>query len=138
MTKYSIHVNSQITKRLWKYSVTGAISAACAWTSSVLLFHFLSINFIVSQALGFIVGIIVNYPLSRQWTFRNRYPRIVRQFWIFALIAGIGLGINELSLYIFVGMCHWSVPLGMLIGLGVAFIWNFSLNNFITFGLLKD
>ncbi len=133
-----VQVNSPIGKRLLKYIVSGTISAVCAWISSVILFHFLSINFIYSQGIGFIVGLFINFPLSRRWAFRNRYAQIGRQFGIFASIASIGLGINELSLYLLAGILHWNVAVSMAVSLGVAFIWNFTLNNFVTFGLLKN
>ncbi len=117
-----------------RYAMTGGLAAMFALLTSVLSFRYAHINSLVSQAFGFLVGTGVNYPLSRIWAFKNRSKKIPQQLGFFVMVTGIGFLINELSLFISTFVVHLWTPFGMVIGLGAAFVWNFSANDALTFG----
>lgn len=124
----------QLIGRIVRYAIVGGTSAIFAYVTSVLLFQFWHFNDLESQAAGFIVGTTVNYPLSRLWAFKNRSRKISLQASVFITVTAIGLGINEGVLSLASSLAHVWIPLGMLMGLATAFIWNFILNNQLTFG----
>ncbi len=120
-----------------RYVVSGGIAAAGAYVSAFLLYRWFGADYLLSQSVGFLVGTCINYPISRGWVFRNRYQGVPVQFGVFIVVAGVGLGINELALAIAVRMVHFPVALAMACGLGAAFVWNFMANYAVTFGRLR-
>ncbi len=111
------------------------MAALGAWLTAIALYRFCSWPYWLSQVAGFAAGTAINYPISRQWAFQSHYPHIPRQLLIFLGITSIGLGINEGTLWCVVTLFHFWVILGMALGLGTAFIWNFTMNRWLTFGL---
>lgn len=119
--------------RVLKYGVASGLSVLMTLGSSYFAYHWLKMPDSLAQAMGFIVGTAVNYPLNRVWTFRNHYHNTGLQFAIFLAVALVGLGFNELALYLSVTRLHLLVLEGMIVGILVGFISNFSLNNWVTF-----
>lgn len=119
--------------RLFKYGVASGIALIVTLGTSFFAYHIIGIAYTAAQALGFIVGTSVNYPLNRKWTFANTYHRTVLQFIVFLGVVLIGFGWNEVALILAVSEWHWPVLLGMIFGVCAGFVWNFSLNNWVTF-----
>ncbi|MCL5013422.1 MAG: GtrA family protein [Firmicutes bacterium] len=122
-----------IAARIVKYAISGGVAAIAAWLISVSTYKFGHVPYLISQALGFLIGTAVNYPLSRLWAFGNKKGPIPRQLFLFVAGTVVGLGINELALTTSVEWANLPVPMGMMIGLCSAFLWNFSWNNWVTF-----
>jgi len=122
--------------RVFRYCVSGGVSAVLSFVISFAVYHWGGVQYLEAQALGFVVGAALNFPLNRIWTFQNRYKNVGRQFGVFLGVALIGFGLNELSLRLAVSLANLWVPLAMVIGIGIGFLWNFSANNWFTFGKL--
>jgi len=123
--------------RALRYMMTGGIAAIVTLGVALALTDLLGVYYLLSQAAGFLAGALVNYPLSRVWAFENSYSNVTVQFLWFVVVSLIGLGVNEGTLALAVSVIHLWVPLGMILGLGTAFMWNFLGNNYFTFGKLK-
>ncbi len=91
-----------------RYIVVGGIAFVVDFGSLYLskeyLFHNLSYGIYLSTAVGFILGLIVNYVLSLKFVFTQAKDqgkgRDTKSFAIFAVIGIIGLGLTELGMYI--------------------------------------
>ena len=91
-----------------RYIVVGGIAFLVDFGSLYLskeyLFHNLSYGIYLSTALGFILGLIVNYILSLKFVFTQAKDqgkgRDTKSFAIFAIIGIIGLGLTELGMYL--------------------------------------
>lgn len=65
------------------------------------LCNFIGIPYLISGFIGFTVSVIVNYLLSMKFVFERREDMSrKREFIIFVILSVIGLGINELLLFI--------------------------------------
>ena len=65
------------------------------------LCNFIGITYLISGFIGFTVSVIVNYLLSMKFVFERREDMSrKREFIIFVILSVIGLGINELLLFI--------------------------------------
>ena len=77
------------------------VSSAVAWKTIAL---------ILSTALGFTVGLLVNWALSVSFVFRavkdKEEASSKKSFWVFTLIGVIGLGITEIGVLLLV----WLLP----------------------------
>ena len=127
----------QLLWKMVKYGLVGTVAALSAWLSSVGSFHFAHLSYVTSQAIGFLVGTLVSFPLSRRWAFQNRSRKLGPQLGVFGLVALSGFGVNALALVVAVRFFHVWVPAAMAIGLMAGFLWNFSLHNLITFRWLR-
>ena len=123
--------------RLVRYSFVGGVAALMALITSISLFRLGWFGYSVSQAIGFVLGTVINYPLSRWWAFKNHYKVVPVQFTVFSIVSLLGLSVNEITLKVTVSIFHWWVPLGMACGLLIAFGWNFTIHNWLTFGKLS-
>lgn len=126
-----------ILVRGFRYVMTGGLAAMVTLLVAVVLTDHFRVEYLISQAIGFFSGVLVNYPLSRVWAFENSCPHVLTQFSSFVLVSLVGLGVNEGTLALSVAVFHVWKPFGMVLGIGVAFLWNFLGNNFFTFGTLR-
>ena len=91
-----------------RYVVVGGIAFIVDFGSLYVfkeyVFHNLSYGIYLSTAIGFILGLIVNYVLSLKFVFTQAKDqgkgRDTKSFAIFAIIGIIGLGLTELGMYL--------------------------------------
>lgn len=93
----------------------------------------LHINKYISNSLGFILAATNNYIWNRIWTFQSQNEAITREYGSFFIIALIGLGLNNLIIYLLHDRCKLNFYISKLIAIGCVTIWNFSMNYFVTF-----
>lgn len=86
-----------------KFAVVGFASLAVEY---VLLGYFLDIigmNYLLATTVSFTISIVVNYVLSMRYVFSHKEDMSrKREFTIFAILSAIGLGLNDL--YMFIGV----------------------------------
>ena len=81
----------------------GAVGALCFLIDFALytLCNHLGIPYLISGIIGFSVSVVVNYLLSMRYVFKRRNDLSRRrEFIIFVFLSVIGLGLNELLLYV--------------------------------------
>jgi putative flippase GtrA len=110
----------------FRYLLVGGLAFVCDTFTLFSLTQFLKVNYLVSAPLGFLVGTAVNYVLSRKWVFRRRtLNNTPAELTIFTLIGVVGLGLNELILWVF----QSKLGIYYLYAKGVSgvtvFMWNF-------------
>ena len=110
----------------FRYFLVGGFAFVCDTFTLFSLTHYLNVNYLVSGAVGFVVGTVVNYVLSRIWVFQKRtLQNTTAEMTIFTLIGIVGLGLNELILWFF----QSKVGVYYLYAKGVSgvtvFMWNF-------------
>jgi len=85
-----------------RYLLVGGFAFACDTLTLFSLTHFLKVNYLVSAPIGFLVGTAMNYVLSRAWVFERRtLQNTSAEVALFTLIGVVGLGLNELILWMF-------------------------------------
>ena len=91
------------TQQFIKFAAVGILSFAVDWALLVVLVEFVHMDFLVGTTVSFLTSVAVNYALSMRYVFdhRNDMSR-KREFTIFAILSCIGLGLNDL--YMFIGV----------------------------------
>ena len=120
-----------------RFVVVGLVAAICdfltksitawglgkAWDSSVEPYSALTLG--ISVFAGFVIGVIVNYILSRIWVFQNvadkKKANSQSRFWLFVFLGFIGLLISE---GIFYGLHYALLPAGVSVVKGSESIMN--------------
>ncbi len=117
--------------RFLKFGIVGLTGMVIDFSITFLLKEKLKIHRYIASSTGFTIAATSNYFLNRIWTFESTDPKIFIEYSTFIIISVIGLGINNLSLYLFEKKLPFYVA--KLFAIGVTMIWNFLANNYITF-----
>lgn len=120
--------------QLFRYLWVGGLSFIIDYISLFILTEYLNINYLISAAIAFILGLTTNYQLSTIWVFSNsRLNNKFTEFTIFSIIGIIGLGLNEIIIYICSEYLHLYYMISKLISTAVVFFWNFMGRKYILF-----
>ena len=119
--------------RFIRFGIVGAGGMVVDFGITWLCKEKLRWNKYVSNSLGFVTAATNNYIWNRLWTFQSQSAEVAREYLSFFGIAVVGLGLNNLVIYILHGRLHLNFYLSKLIAIGVVTIWNFSMNYVITF-----
>ena len=90
-------------------------------------------NKYLSNSLGFVLAATNNYIWNRLWTFQSTSAEIPVEYGKFLIIAIIGLGINNLVIYLLHDKLKLNFYLAKLFAIGVVTLWNFIMNYLFTF-----
>jgi putative flippase GtrA len=109
-----------------RYTIVGGAAFAADFGTLFLLTHFGGIHYLVSAAVAFLIGLVVNYAISAAWVFAHRtVQNRTLEFGIFAAIGVVGLGLNELGMWVLSG--HWGIHYlwAKIITAALVYVWNF-------------
>lgn len=123
---------------LWKFlkfCIVGFSGLLIDFGTTWLFKERVKINKYVANSAGFLLAASSNYAINRLWTFQSGYQKIAVQYFLFITISFIGLGINNLVIYLLHDRWRLNFYLSKLIAVGVVTIWNFTMNYFFTFSL---
>ncbi|OGZ07001.1 MAG: polysaccharide synthesis protein GtrA [Candidatus Lloydbacteria bacterium RIFCSPHIGHO2_02_FULL_54_17] len=127
-------ISKTLSIEFFRYLFVGGIAFVVDAGTLFALTHFLSINYLISAACGFLFGLIVNYVLSIQWVFAARAIADRRaEFVLFAVIGIGGLALNELSLWFLTSILGVYYMYSKVITAAVVLLWNFFLRKFFLF-----
>ena len=116
-----------------KFSLMNVVETIAAAVKG-LLTEVVGLHYLVSAAIGFMLGLVSVYLLSIHWVFTTRrVQKSHHEALIFAIIGFGGLGINELGLYLLTEalMLHYAVS--KLLVTGLVFGWNFGIRKILLF-----
>lgn len=120
--------------QLFRYCFVGGLAFVVDYGLLVLLTEVCGLHYLLSATISFIVGLIANYLLSTSWIFRkSKLDNKWAEFVVFAIIGVIGLGLNNLLLYLFTDIIHIHYMISKLITTGIVMIWNFGARKIILF-----
>lgn len=116
-----------------KFGVVGFTGLFVDFGTTYVCKEWLKIQKYIANSIGFTVAATSNYILNRIWTFQSQDPNIALEYTEFIVISLIGLGINNLILWLILRFFKINFYLAKLFAIGVVTIWNFLANYFITF-----
>lgn len=100
-------INRAATKQFGRFAVVGLTSLAVEYALLLYMVEVLHIDYLASTTVSFFVSVVVNYILSMRYVFERRGGMSRRrEFTIFALLSAVGLGLNDLYMFVGVGMLN--------------------------------
>lgn len=112
--------------QLFRYTFVGGFAFLVDFSILFVLTEYFHIHYLLSAAISFIFGLVINYFLSVKWVFNNRViNNRLLEFLFFALIGLIGLGLNELFLWFFTDFLLIYYLLSKIITTFIVYFWNF-------------
>lgn len=95
------------TQQFVKFALVGFASLAVEYVLLAYLLHAMHMNYLWATTISFAASIVFNYGLSMKYVFERKDDMSRRrEFTIFALLAAVGLGLNDLYMFIGVGMLN--------------------------------
>ncbi len=101
------------------------------------LTEFLHVWYFYSAVFAYFIGMLTNYSLNKYLNFRNRSKQIIPQFGLFATVALIGFGFNQLVLYSLVEFAKLWYISAKFIAVFIVMFWSFYGHKKLTFGVFR-
>ena len=109
-----------------RYLVVGFLAFVVDFGLLYLLTEFAGIHYLISAAIAFLFGLLVNYCLSRLWVFNRRtLKNVTMEIVVFTGIGIVGLGLNEVIIWFAREKSHFHYLIAKAISAGIVLIWNF-------------
>ena len=120
--------------QLFRYTFVGGFAFLVDFGTLFILTEYFIIHYLVSAAIAFIFGLTINYLLSVKWVFNSRVmENRLLEFLLFALIGLVGLGLNELFLWILTDILLIYYLLSKIITTFIVYFWNFFARKLLLF-----
>jgi putative flippase GtrA len=120
--------------QLFRYTFVGGFAFLVDFGTLFVLTEYFNIHYLISAGIAFILGLIVNYFLSVKWVFNSRAVKNrMLEFLLFTLIGLVGLGLNELFLWVLTDILLIYYLLSKIITTVIVYLWNFFARKFILF-----
>jgi putative flippase GtrA len=117
-----------------RYLVVGGLAFVIDFGSLYALTEFAGLHYLISAAVAFLFGLIANYWLSRIWVFdRRSMQNVTVEFFVFAVIGVIGLGLNEGIIWFAAEKIHFHYMFAKAISSAIVLLWNFGARRFLLF-----
>lgn len=136
IVNYILMLIKQIIKKynkFIKFCFVGASGVVINLGLLYILTEFASWYYLVSSAFAIEVSIISNFLLNNWWTWKKKKKGFISRFFKFNLVSLIALVMNMSILFFFTEIIGLWYILSNLIGIAIATIVNFSLNDRWTF-----
>ena len=144
MKKNSKDINAQIDKvlksmnikiskqqkelliQIFKFIIVGGIATLLDWIIYYILYRFIGINPLIANIISFSISMIYNFYASCKYVFnvtksKTKY-RLFIEFIVFSLL---GLGINELLIFVFYTNLSWNAMLVKILATAIVMVFNF-------------
>ena len=126
-------INRAIILKFMKFCLVGFSGMLVDFGATWLCKEKFKWNKYVSNSIGFVLAATNNYIWNRWWTFQSDNANIPIEYGKFLVISVIGLGLNNLVIYLLHEKLKWNFYLAKLVAVGVVTVWNFTMNYRFTF-----
>jgi putative flippase GtrA len=112
--------------QFFRYVIVGGLAFVLDFGTLYACTEWGRVNYLISAAAGFVIGLSFNYALSRKWVFSHRTLQSAGvEFGVFAIIGFIGLGMNEAGMWFLAEILKVHYLMAKIITTVVVFAWNF-------------
>lgn len=116
----------KLIEQIMKFGVVGFICFGIDYGLMILSTEAAGISYLVSSGLSFSISVIVNYTLSLKFVFEtNQENNKIVEFLVFIILSVIGLGINQVLMWVCVDKFHIFYMISKVGVTGVVMVYNF-------------
>lgn len=114
----------KLINQILKFGVVGGIAFVIDYGILFLLAKVIGLNELISAAISFIISLTFNYFLSTKWVFEAQ-KQTPKEVIIFVLLSVVGLGINEVLIYLGTKKLGIDVMIVKLFATAIVMVYNF-------------
>lgn len=115
----------KLFKQILKFGLVGGIAFVIDYSLLYILTEYFKIYYFYSSIISFIVSLIFNYIASIKWVFDVNHKQTLKDIIVFTFFSVIGLGINQLVMYIMVEIMNIYYMLSKIVATAIVMVWNF-------------
>ena len=116
----------KLIAQIMKFGVVGVIAFAIDYGLLALLTEAFGVNYLVSATVSFTVSVVFNYVASRRYVFRHKEGMSRRrEFVIFVVLSVIGLGVNDLLMWLGSSVLGVSYLIVKIVATAIVMVYNF-------------
>ncbi len=119
--------------QLFRFVATGGSSVVIEMFVLLLLVQQFFLHYLISNIFAFSITNAYNYFLSRYWVFGIGKHHVTKEASMFLIVVLVGLGINQMVLYLMVDKLDSTLVVGKVLAIGVTLIWNFTSKKYLVF-----
>lgn len=125
-----------------RYLVTGGLAFVVDFGLFALCLYVFDWHYLFANLVGLVAGLVLNYTMSIVWVFtaceRALEKRKVMEFSLFALVGIAGVGINQLLMFLMVGVFDWNEMVSKMVAAVLVLMWNFGARKLMLFRERKE
>lgn len=110
--------------QFFRYIFVGGV-AFLADGGSLFLITTIGVNYLISVIFAFVIGLAVNYGLSKLLVFENSSVNGKIEFLVYGIIGVIGLGFTEIIMYVLTDIAGLYFMVSKVIATIIVLVWNF-------------
>lgn len=110
--------------QFFRYIFVGGV-AFLADGGSLFLITTIGVNYLISVIFAFVIGLAVNYGLSKLLVFENSSVNGKIEFLVYGIIGVIGLGFTEIIMYVLTEIASLYFMVSKVIATIIVLVWNF-------------
>lgn len=118
-------MNNNLIKQILKFGIVGGIAFIIDYALLYVCTEYLNIYVLYSSIISFSISVIFNYIMSIKWVFDVNHKQTYKDFTIFIIFSVIGLGINQLIMYLGIERLHIYYMLVKIASTGIVMVYNF-------------
>lgn len=116
----------ETTLKFIKFGLIGVIATLIDYVVIIICKEKIGMTVLWSSFMGFCISLIFNYILNMKYVFKKKEGmKDEHVILVFLITSVIGLGINQLIIYVFSYLKDVHYLISKLIATGVVMIWNF-------------
>ncbi|CDM68235.1 GtrA family protein [Clostridium bornimense] len=116
----------KLIDQIFKFGIIGALAFVIDYGIMILLTEVFNVNYLISSGISFTISVIFNYICSMKYVFVGRDDMSrEKEFIIFVILSVIGLGINQIIMWLMVDKLGIFYAIVKLFATAVVMVWNF-------------
>ena len=116
----------KLIDQIFKFGIIGALAFVIDYGIMILLTEVFNVNYLISSGISFTISVIFNYICSMKYVFVSRDDMSKqKEFIIFVILSVIGLGINQIIMWLMVDKLGIFYAIVKLFATAVVMVWNF-------------
>ena len=117
---------SRLIKQLLGFGIIGGLCFLIDYFLMIGLTELGNINYLLAAGMSFSISVVVNYILSMRFIFKSKEEiNKQKEFVIFVLLSVIGLGLNELLMWVIVEKIGVYYMITKIIVTAIVMVYNF-------------
>lgn len=109
-----------------KFGIVGVIAFVIDYGLMVLLTELCGVDYLLSATISFTVSVVFNYVASMRYVFTHKEGMSRRrEFIIFIVLSVIGLGLNDVFMWLGTGVLQVDYRITKLVATAIVMVWNF-------------
>jgi putative flippase GtrA len=116
----------KLLQQIMKFGVVGVIAFGIDYGLLIALTELVHIDYLLSTTISFIVAVVFNYLASMRFVFAHKVElKRHHEFMIFVVLSVIGLGINDLAMWLGTDVLLIDYRLTKIVVTAIVMVFNF-------------